>query len=302
MDKRYLKENNLMDAHKEFMRLCEYVSAAPLVEDDDDDDNNQPQDGSDDMNNGPDMGGAPNGGPGDDMNGDSGMGAPNDMGGAPDNNAMGGDPNGGPMGGPNGDAPDMGSDPMGGPNGGAPDMGGTPMGGDPMGGPDMMGGMPDMEDEDEEVIDVEDITNAQEKMNDKVNSVGRNLNQVDDRISKLFDTIDKMERMIDANNAEIAAFKKEFEKRNPTPTEKLNLRSLDSYPFNVNPKDYWAEKGIANPGTSSVYKAYSDNEEPTTQEYEITNKDVDDFDERKIGNSFFIDDDLRQTLGKIFDI
>lgn len=264
MDKKYLKENNLLEAHKEFMRLCEYISAMPLVEDDEEED--VPQEGGDmpNMNGNEMMGNAT-----DANNVDNNMAADNNME-LPTDNAM---PNGNenPMGGNQ----DMGFD--------MPNM-------------DMMdNGMADGEDE--QVIDVEDITNAQEKMNSKVNSVGRNLNQVDDRITKLLDTIDKMEQMINANNEEIKAFKQEFEKRNPTPTEKLNLRSLDSYPFNVNPKDYWAEKGISNP-----YQAYADNQESTTKEYEITNDDVDNFDERKVANSFFIDDELRQTLGKIFDL
>ena len=35
---------------------------------------------------------------------------------------------------------------------------------------------------------------------------------------------------------------------------------------------------------------------------EITNYDIDNFDERKVADSFHIDDDLRQTIEKIFDI
>ena len=265
MNKHYLKENNLMDMHKHFMRLCEYVSAVPLTEEGDEDEEQAAPQGQD-----PNM-----------MGGDPGMGDqdPNMMGGDPgmgdqDPNMMGGDP------GMGGQDPNM-------------------MGGDP----GMMGGDPGMMDgEEDEVIDVEDITNAQEKTNDKVNKVGRNLGKVDDKIVQLLQAIDKMEAMINHNNAEIENFKQEFEKRNPTPTEKLNLRSLDSYPFNVNPKEYWNEKGIANPGTSNLYQAYSDNQKPTTDEYEITNYDVDNFDERSIADSFHIDDDLRQTLEKIFDI
>lgn len=281
MDKKYLKENNLLEAHKQFMRLCEYVSV-PLTEEGEDEEPNA--DGDIPMQGG-DMGA---------QGGDMQM-TGNDM------NAQGGDMqmSGNDMNTQGDDMGAQGNDMV------TPDGDMSAQGGDmPMADGDPTMGMQDpmMGGEEEEVIDVEDITNAQEKMNDKVNSVGRNLNQVDDRITKLLQTIDKMEQMINANNAEIEAFKKEFEKRNPTPTEKLNLRSLDSYPFNVNPKDYWAEKGIANAGTSSYYNAYSDNSEPTAKEYEITNNDVDNFDERKVANSFFIDDDLRQTLGKIFDL
>ena len=89
----------------------------------------------------------------------------------------------------------------------------------------------------------------------------------------------------------------EFEKRNPTQTEKLNLRSLDSYPFNVRPTDYWADKG-----ENSNYQAYADNSEPTTDEYQVTNSDVDDFSEREIADSFDIEDELNQDIRKIFGL
>ena len=120
MDKKFLKENNLLEAHKQFMRLCEWSYTPTAIEEDDD------QEQQDMANNDPNaMGG--NGMPPTD--GGMNIGAdPNAMGGA-DPNAMGGD--------------------------GMPPMGDMP----PM--------------EDEEVIDVDDITNAQEKMNNKVNHVGR---------------------------------------------------------------------------------------------------------------------------------
>jgi hypothetical protein len=158
--------------------------------------------------------------------------------------------------------------------------------------------MPMGENEDT-VIDVDDITNAQEKMNDKVNVVGQDLGKVDNKIEALLQSLAKMETMIDNNNQEIAKFKAEFEKRNPTQTEKLNLRSLDSYPFNVNPKDYWAQKG-GDP--NSNYSGFANNAEPTTQEYVITNNDVDDFNEREIDKSFDIEDELKQDINKIFGL
>lgn len=275
MDKKYLKEHNLIEAHKQFMRLCE-TSFVPMgLEEDEDDDQmgGAPQDGDQD----PAMGG-----------GDPAMGgAPQDGGQDP---AMGGaDPMGG------GDPAMGGQDAM----GGDPSMGADPMGGDPsMGGADPMADPMGGEEEDD-VIDVDDITNAQEKMNDKINIIGKDLGKTDDRITQLLSSLEMMEKMIDKQNSEIEAFKQEFEKRNPTQTEKLNLRSLDSYPFNVNPKDYWKENGI-----DSNYTVYSNNEEPTNSErsLEITNSDVDDFSEKEIQDSFDITDDMRQTIEKIFGI
>ena len=243
MDKKLLKEKNLYEAHKQFMRLCEWSYVPTTLEEEGDEE--MPQDGG--AEDGVPMGGDP-------MGGDAEGGMPQDDGASMDTNMP-------PM-----------EDPMG---------GGAPMG------------------EDETVIDVDDITNAQEKMNDKVNVVGQDLGKVDSKIEALLQTLSKMETMINNNNEEIAKFKAEFEKRNPTQTEKLNLRSLDSYPFNVNPKDYWAQKG-ADP--NSNYSGFSNNGEPTTQEYVITNNDVDDFSEREMEDSFDIADELRQDINKIFGI
>lgn len=278
MNKKYLKENNLYEAHKQFMRLCEWTNLSSMIINDEED-NDQ------DMNMGQDM-------PQGNQNGNMGN----------DGNQPMNDPMMGGEGDPNADMNQpMGDDAMGG--GEMPPMNGQ----DPMMGGEDMNEMPPMDDqmmgdnmgEDEEVIDVDDITNAQEKMNDKVNVVGQDLGKVNDKIEALMQSLSNMEQMINNNNAEIASFKQEFEKRNPTQTEKLNLRSLDSYPFNVNPKDYWKDKGI---DPNSNYSGYSDNDKSTTQEYEITNSDVDDFDEKMVEDSFNIEDDLKQSIEKIFGL
>lgn len=241
-----------------------------------------------------------------------------------DADGMGGDMGGGnpPMGDDMQGGGDMPQDPnMGGGEGGndqdaafdpsqQPPMDGG-MGGDPsMQGMDMGGDMPPMEGEEEdeeedEVIDVDDITNAQEKTNARVNKVGRNLGKVDDKLVDVMNLIKSLKSMIDSNNAEIEAFKTEFEKRNPTPTEKLNLRSLDSYPFNTNPTKYWQEKATQPTVSGNRYEAYADNSTPTAKqehEYVITQDDVDDYTDSSIQDSFHIDDDLRSTIEKIFDL
>ena len=258
---KYLKENNLYEAHKHFMRLCEtYATPIPeeyMLGEDDDQEQDPMAGGADPMAGGQDAG----------MGGD-----PNAAGGAP-----GGDMGGG----------DMGADPM----AGGPDAG---MGGDPMAG----GDMPPMDDagmDDGSTIDIDGLTKAQERLNVKQNQVGRDMSKIDQRMIDLMGAVEKLTNALDANNSEIETLKAEFEKRNPTQTEKLNLRSLDSYPFNVKPTDYWAEKN-----KQGGYEAYSDNNEPTTKEYVITNDDVDDV-TSDIADTFFnIDDDDIQTLDKIF--
>ena len=280
---KFLKENHLYEAHKQFMRMVEgYGYTEPIEEAGDED---QPQDGGADT-----MGGDPSQGGAAPMGGDSSQGgAPDAMGGAPDPSQggvapMGGDPSQG------------GADPM---AGGAPDaMSGAPDPmADPTGGADPMSmPAPDGGDSDEEVIDVDDVVKAQEKTNDKVNDVGKDLGTVDRRIEKLLGALEDMQGVIDKNNAEIADLKNEFEKRNPTQTEKLNLRSLDSYPFNIRPTDYWKQKSM-----EGNYDAYADNDEPTTQEYTITNDDVRDVTD-DIANTFDIPEDDIQDFNKIFNM
>lgn len=274
MDKKFLKENKLLKAHEQFMKLCEWSYVPQNLEEEGDEDTQEapmPQDAQ--------MPKEDHAMGNNDGNLDSGMPQQNDA-------DMAGEPNGNeqmPMGGE-----DMGQD--------APQMG------DGMQNAGINEPMPPMDaetQEDDTVIDVDDITDAQEKMNDKVNHVGRNLGDVDDKITSLLQSLSKMEQMINSNNDEIAKFKQEFERRNPTETEKLNLRSLDSYPFNVNTKEYWEEKSK---DPNSNYSAYFDNEEPTTNEYEITNNDVDDFNTRDIEDSFTVDDDLDQDIKKIFNL
>ena len=273
MDEKYLKDKKFLEAQKQFKRLCEWSYVPQTLEEEGEDDqmmdNSMPQ--------------------------DDGM----------EQNQMGGQNDG------------MGQDQMGGQDGNMPQDGNMVGQNDPnmpqddqmMGDeqgmdnimPPMDENMPPMDDtmngEEEEVIDVDQLTDAQEKMNSKVNTVGQNLGDMNSKIESLINMLGNMEQMINNNNQEIEKFKAEFEKRNPTQTEKLNLRSLDSYPFNVSPKDYWAQKGE---DPNSNYSGEADNQKSTTQEYQITNNDVDDFNEREMEKSFDITDDLQQDLKKIF--
>lgn len=270
---KYLKENNLLSAHEHFMKISEaYVPNFPEEEVDEADDQ-----GTQDPNT-----------MGDD---------PNEIGGDP--TAMGEDPSQDPN--AMGEDPTMGTDPN--EIGGDPSMMGSDMSQDPnaMGGdPSMMSGDPNSiggDEDDSDTIDIDGLTRAQDKLNVKQNHVGRDLSKVDTKIKTLIDTIQNLQNKLDANNSEIESLKSEFEKRNPTQTEKLNLRSLDSYPFNVKPNEYWEKKA-----RQGGYDTYSDNDEPTSKEYVITNNDVDN-PTRDVADTFFkIDDDDIQTLDKLFKL
>ena len=275
---KYLKENNLLSAHEHFMKLSEsYVPNFPEEEVDEADDQGA-QDpnamGSDPSQDPSAMGGDPSA-MGNDMTQDPSMGADPSMG-----NDMAQDPS-------------MGADPSA--MGGDPSMGADPsaMGVDPS----AMGGDESEGQDDGDTIDIDGLTRAQDKLNVKQNHVGMDLSKVDTKIKTLIDTIQNLQDKLDANNSEIESLKSEFEKRNPTQTEKLNLRSLDSYPFNVKPNEYWEKKA-----RQGGYDTYSDNDEPTSKEYVITNNDVDN-PTRDVADTFFkIDDDDIQTMDKLFKL
>ena len=272
-----IKQYKLEEAVKRIQKINEYTFYDSTMVEDDQDPNAMGADpnamGADPNGGMPPMGADPNMMGGDPNGGMPPMDDPNAMGGDP--NAMGGDPNGGmpPMG---GDPNAMGTDPnmMGGdPNGGMP----------PMDDPNAMGGE-DIEDIDmeteqpgDEVVDVDELTQSQEATEFKVDNV-------DDKLNKVLKIISKFNDAIEANDQKIEDLKKEFQKRNPTAEETLNLRSLASYPFSERPDEYWKKQQQDHPN----YNVISDNDVSTAdeqKEFEIRKGDIDNFNEREVMKS-----------------
>ena len=272
-----IKQYKLEEAVKRIQKINEYTFYDSTMVEDDQDPNA--------------MGGDPNAMDGNPNGGMPPMGAdPNAMGADP--NMMGGDPNGGmaPMDDPNamGAEPNGGMPPMDDPNamGGDPNvMGADPNGGmPPMDDPNMMGGEEDIEDIDmeteqpgDEVVDVDELTQSQEATEFKVDNV-------DDKLNKVLKIISKFNDAIEANDQKIEDLKKEFQKRNPTAEETLNLRSLASYPFSERPDEYWKKQQQDHPN----YNVISDNDVSTAdeqKEFEIRKGDIDNFNEREVMKS-----------------
>ena len=76
----------------------------------------------------------------------------------------------------------------------------------------------------------------------------------------------------------IDSLEAEIEKRNPTPQEKLEMRSLDSYPYSVKLSDYWADK--------EDHYDVMDTKKEEPEEYVLTQQDVDDYNPQEIEKSF----------------
>ena len=141
---------------------------------------------------------------------------------------------------------------------------------------------------DDEVIDVDDLTQSQEETEDKIEGV-------DERLAKLYDVVQKFSDQLDKNAENINALKAEFEKRNPTPEEKLNLRSQSSYPYNDTPKGYWSEKTATNPVYKVSYTNNTPNEE--SQKYEIKRSDIEGLDMRSVSDTLNMKQNLKDYIG-----
>ena len=138
---------------------------------------------------------------------------------------------------------------------------------------------------DDEVVDITDLTDAQDETNKKVKKLGFNLD-------KTFKQIEDFEKLIQSTNDKIGELQKEFERRNPTQQEKLSARAAVSYPFNVTPEDYWKDKE-----KTSNYSLDDDNNGDEQEQYTITTKDIADNNWKSIADSMSLDDILHQTIG-----
>ena len=267
MSKEIYESKVAKDAAKRFRMLCEYMYMTEEGEGEE-----APAD--------PAMGGA-------DPSMDSAAGE------APADPSMGG-ASGGDMGGAaaEGGAPGFnpqdgaGMDPAAGEAPADPTMGGMP--GDDMG----MGTEP-MQPEDE-VIDVEELTNSQEQTEEKVDDIHVTMEK---GFEKLLGIVGKLDKMIDTSTNNMEAIKREIEKRNPTPMEKLNMRAAnDSYPFNIKPDDFWKEKEA-----TSNYRIGGE-DEPDAVQYTITQSDIDGVSDFSRISKELNDSEFSQNLMNIFGL
>lgn len=271
---KYLKDNGLLEAHKQFLRMCneDYLSHGELNLNEDDEVAPTSDNNDQNQTNEPDTG-----------NQDSSL---------FDNNPTKGD-NTTPMG-VSGNTNDT-EDAM---NGDASMGGEMPM--DNM--DDSLDSdsdiAPDNDSSDEDTIDIDDLTDAQEKINHKTNKIGINLGKVDNRIEHLMQSLEKMEDMIDSNNAEIMSLRKEFEKRNPTQIERIDMRRrFDSPGFNESPEESLAKRLQARDN----YTVTDGGDKTNDKQYTLTQNDIDSVGDSQVADSFYkIDDDDIQDINKIF--
>jgi hypothetical protein len=130
--------------------------------------------------------------------------------------------------------------------------------------------------EDEVEVDVTSlVTGADEAKKAAIKAMKVSKETGDELMDKLSDLEARLTRMDSVAN-KIEDLEKEIVKRNPTPVEKLEMRSLSSYPYNIKLSDYWSDK-------EGQYDVMDDKE----KEYVLTKDDVDtDYSYSQIRDTF----------------
>ena len=141
-----------------------------------------------------------------------------------------------------------------------------------------------VEDEEVEEIDVTSIVKGSDEAKDMAQqavTVGQEnssyLKSLTDKLSNLEAQLSKMDT--------IASKIGKLEQGIKTPEEKLELRSLDSFPFNMKLSDYWSEKAK----TDDRYRISTGEEmsDGKQKEYTLTPEELDsDYSEEEIKTSF----------------
>lgn len=128
--------------------------------------------------------------------------------------------------------------------------------------------------EDEVEVDVTQLVQSGEEAKQAADVASQKTDELLAKFGELEQRISGMAKISD----KIEALEKEIIKRNPTPVEKLEMRSMSSFPYNIKLTDYWKDV--------DGYEA----EEQKPKEYVLTSDDVDSFTDSSVKDSFSIPD------------
>lgn len=137
-----------------------------------------------------------------------------------------------------------------------------------------MGNEPQPEPEGGEVeLDVTELVNGTQEAKASADIATRKMEELLSKFNELESKLGSM----DGISTKIEDLERQIEKRNPTPDEKLEMRSFDSYPYNIKLTDYWAEK-------EGPYNVLDDSSE---KEYTLTQDDIKgEYNDNQIKDSF----------------
>ena len=128
-------------------------------------------------------------------------------------------------------------------------------------------------DDDTIEVDITDLVDSSEETKKSVTDVSDKMEELLSKLSELENQVTGMDEVI----SNIDSLEKEIEKRNPTPVEKLEMRSMQdfNFPYSVKLKDFWTDR--------EGYEATNDSEE---EEFILRQSDVENFDRNEIKASF----------------
>ena len=133
-------------------------------------------------------------------------------------------------------------------------------------------------DEEVEEIDVTDIVTKSEQAKENSETAVQVSQETNSYIKDMSDKLTNLEaQLVKMDNIMAKVSKLEADVK--TPEEKLELRSLDSYPFNMKLTDYWTDKAK---DPNSNYEI-TDGEDKV---FELTKDDLEDYNDSDIINSF----------------
>jgi hypothetical protein len=136
--------------------------------------------------------------------------------------------------------------------------------------------------DDEVEIDVTELVNTSNELKDSSEETNQKMVELIDKFNTLasqMDNMGKLAKNIEVLDTKIKDVETEIVRRNPTPTEKIEMRSLDSFPYNVKLSDFWSDNADKLSDQSKVV-------DDKPKEYVLTKDEVDDYSDADIKNSF----------------
>ena len=133
---------------------------------------------------------------------------------------------------------------------------------------------------DVEEVDITDLVNMTQNIKNELDAKKGENDEVIGKMGDLFSKLDDLESKLSQMDnviAKIDGLENKVETmKEPSAQEKLEMRSLDSYPFNQKPTDFFSQKQLD-------MKASGKNE------YILTKQDVEDYNDKEMRDSFNIE-------------
>ena len=136
-------------------------------------------------------------------------------------------------------------------------------------------------------LDVTELVKGSEETKASVDNANEKITQLVDMVGKLEVQLQSMEDI----SKKIDFLEFELEKRVPTPEEKIEMRSLDSYPYNIKLTDFWATQK----GQYDVLGA--EDGEKEEKEYTLTQDDIEsDYSDSSVKSSFDVENEEDEDM------